>query len=197
MDYFFGGVVKSLAALFILVFISMAFLIFIKAWPAFYEFGFSFFANPTWNNWTQEFGTLSLIYGTLVSSLLALLIAVPVSVALALFLNELAPKWLALSLSFVVEMLAAIPSIVYGLWGVFVFAPFLRSEVQPFLSKHLGFFAFFFRALLWRWNALCRLDPGNYDHPNNILSLQRGFSRYTPFKQRGCLESGNNPMGNV
>ena len=116
----------------------MAFVIFFNAWPAFSNFGFSFFTNPVWDSWKQEFGALALIYGTIVSSFIALLIAVPVSVALALFLNELAPRWLAVVLGFIVEMLAAIPSIVYGLWGIFILAPFLRDPIQAFLSKHLG-----------------------------------------------------------
>ncbi len=116
----------------------MAVVIFINSWPAFSKFGLSFFIQPVWNSWKQEFGALSLIYGTTISSLLALLIAVPVSVAFALFLNELAPRWISVPLGFIVEMLAAIPSIVYGLWGVFILAPFLRKSVQPFLSEHIG-----------------------------------------------------------
>ncbi|MCZ0932748.1 MAG: phosphate ABC transporter permease subunit PstC [Oligoflexia bacterium] len=137
-DQLFSFIVKSLAFLFISLFFSMAVIIFFKAWPAFKEFGFSFFTNSVWDSWKQEFGALALIYGTLLSSLLALLIAVPVSIALALFLNEIAPRWLSVSLGFIVEMLAAIPSIVYGLWGLFILAPFLREHVQPFLSLHFG-----------------------------------------------------------
>lgn len=143
VNSFFGYFVRALGVLFILLFCFMAVLIFIKSWPAFYRFGLSFFINPTWNSWKQEFGALSLIYGTLVSSILALCLAIPVSLGLALFLNEIAPKWLSRILSFVVEMLAAIPSIVYGLWGVFILAPFLRDPVQTFLSKHLGHWTIF------------------------------------------------------
>ena len=142
-DQLFSFIVKSLAFLFISLFFSMAVIIFFKAWPAFKEFGFSFFTNSVWDSWKQEFGVLALVYGTLLSSLLALLIAVPVSIAFALFLNEIAPRWLSVSLGFVVEMLAAIPSIVYGLWGLFVLAPFLREHVQPFLSFHFGSFPLF------------------------------------------------------
>ena len=137
-DRLFSFAVQALALTFIGLFCAMAFVIFLNSWPAFSEFGLSFFTNSVWNNWKQEFGVLSLIYGTVVSSILALLIAVPVSLALALFLNELAPRWLAVSLGFIVEMLAAIPSIIYGLWGVFILAPFLRNHVQSFLSEHLG-----------------------------------------------------------
>lgn len=142
-DRLFSFIVQALAFVFIALFCSMAFMIFVRSWPAFSKFGFSFFVNPIWNSWTQEFGVLSLIYGTVVSSLLALLIAVPVSVAFALFLTELAPRWLSITLGFIVEMLATIPSIVYGLLGIFILAPFLRAHVQPFLSQNLGYLPFF------------------------------------------------------
>lgn len=137
-DTLFSLLIKFLSWLFIALFICMIVLIFIKAKPAFAHFGWSFFVNPTWNNWTQEFGVLALVYGTLVSSLLALILAVPVSIAVALFLNEIAPKWLSKSLGFAIEILAAIPSIVYGLWGLFILAPFLKQVVQPFLARYLG-----------------------------------------------------------
>ena len=146
-DKLFSFAVKAFAFTFISLFIAMAFIIFLNAWPAFSQFGFSFFNTSVWNSWKQEFGVLALIYGTVISSLLALLIAVPVSVALALFLNELAPRWLSIALGFIVEMLAAIPSIVYGLWGLFILAPFLRKHIQPFLSDHLGHLPFCFPVL--------------------------------------------------
>lgn len=113
------------------------------AWPALSQFGLKFFINQEWNSYTQEFGALALIYGTVLSSFLALLLAVPVAVGVALFLNELAPPFLAKPLGFAVEMLAAIPSIVYGLWGLFVLAPFLRDHIQPVLSNHLGWLPLF------------------------------------------------------
>jgi len=137
-DRLFSFIVQTLSFTFIFMFCAMAFVIFINSWPAFSKFGLSFFVTPVWNSWKQEFGVLALVYGTVLSSLLALLIAVPVSVAFALFLNELAPKWLSTPLGFIVEMLAAIPSVVYGLWGIFILAPFLRENIQPFLSQHFG-----------------------------------------------------------
>lgn len=142
-DRIFSLSVQSLALVFIGLFMSMAIILFIKSHPAFSTFGLSFWTQSVWDSWRQEFGALALIYGTVVSSLLALLIATPVSISLALFLNELAPRWLSVSLGFVVEMLAAIPSIVYGLWGVFILAPFLRKHVQPFLSEHFAGLPFF------------------------------------------------------
>ena len=142
-DHVFSFVIKTSALVLIFLFFSMALVIFIKSWPAFSRFGLSFFVNSSWDGWRENFGALAFIYGTLVSSALALLLAVPVSVALALFLNELAPLWLSRILGFIVEMLAAIPSIIYGLWGVFILAPFLRENVQPPLSKYFGEFALF------------------------------------------------------
>ena len=142
-DKVFSFLIQFMGFSFISLFLIMTFVIFLKSWPAFSHFGLEFFINPVWDSWKQEFGALALIYGTLVSSLLALLIAVPISIALALFLNELAPRWLSVTLGFIVEMLAAIPSIVYGLWGVFILAPFLRKYFQSFLSEKLGHFALF------------------------------------------------------
>lgn len=113
------------------------------SWPAIQAFGWSFFTNSEWNSYTQEFGALALIHGTLMTSMVALVLAVPVGVGVALFLNELAPAWLTKPMSFVVEMLAAIPSVVYGLWGLFVLAPFLREYIQPFLSNHLSWIPLF------------------------------------------------------
>ena len=121
----------------------MVILILNMSWPAFQAFGWRFFITNEWNSVTSEFGALALIYGTVVSSLMALAMAVPVSVGVALFLNELAPRWLSRPLGFFVEMLAAIPSIVYGLWGLFILVPFLRTYVQPPLVENLGFLPFF------------------------------------------------------
>ena len=106
-------------------------------------FGFGFVRHRLGSGATTSFGALPFIYGTLVSSLLALLIAVPVSLGVAIFLTELAPAWLRRPLGFVVELLAAIPSVVYGLWGIFVLAPWLRDTVEPLLGKTLGFLPLF------------------------------------------------------
>ncbi|MCB0407628.1 MAG: phosphate ABC transporter permease subunit PstC [Bdellovibrionales bacterium] len=123
--------------------LAMVGLILKMSWPAFSTLGWTFFTSAEWNSWTQEFGVLSFIYGTVISSLLAVAFAVPVSVGVALFLNELAPSWLARPLGFLIEMLAAIPSIVYGLWGLFVLAPLLRTYVQPVLLDYFGWFPLF------------------------------------------------------
>ncbi len=106
------------------------------------KFGLGFLAGTEWDPVADQFGALSFIVGTLLSSLLALLIAVPLSIGTAIFLAEWAPRWIEKPVSFMVELLAAIPSIVYGLWGIFVLVPFLRTTVQPFLLGHAGMIPF-------------------------------------------------------
>ena len=108
------------------------------AWPSVKAFGAAFAGATEWNPVAGEFGALPFIFGTVVSSLLALLIAVPLAVGLAIFLTELAPRWLAAPISFGTELLAAIPSVVYGLWGIFVLVPWLRTHVQVPLADSLG-----------------------------------------------------------
>jgi phosphate transport system permease protein len=113
------------------------------AWPALAKFGPGFVLGTDWDPAAGIFGAAPFIYGTVVSSLLALLLAAPISVGVALFLTELAPRRLAASVGFLVEMLAAIPSVVYGLWGIFVLAPWLRTTVEPGLGRTLGFLPLF------------------------------------------------------
>jgi phosphate transport system permease protein len=107
------------------------------------EFGFNFLTGREWNPVMGRFGALPFIYGTVVSSLIALLIAVPFSLGVAIFLVEQAPPRLARPLAFLVELLAAIPSVVYGLWGIFVLAPLLRLHVEPLLQNYLGWLPLF------------------------------------------------------
>lgn len=107
------------------------------------QFGWKFLSTSTWDPVAEQYGALPVIFGTLVSSLLALLIALPLSIGVAIFLSELAPRWLERPVSFLVELLAAIPSIVYGLWGIFVLVPWLRTSVEPALLKNLGYLPFF------------------------------------------------------
>jgi phosphate transport system permease protein len=113
------------------------------AWPAIQRFGLAFFAKSTWDPVAQEFGALPFIYGTLVSSALALLIAVPLGLGVAIFLSELAPGWLRVPVGFLVELLAAIPSVVIGLWGIFVLVPWVRTVLTPLLQGTLGFLPLF------------------------------------------------------
>jgi phosphate transport system permease protein len=106
-------------------------------------FGLKFFFSSNWDPVAGEFGALPFVYGTLVSSFLALLLAVPVSLAAAVFITEMCPRWLKTPLSFLMELLAAIPSVIYGLWAIFVLAPLLRLHVQPLLAKYLGWTGLF------------------------------------------------------
>ncbi len=105
--------------------------------PALRAFGFGFLYHEQWNPVTERFGALAPIYGTIVTSLIAILIAVPVGVMIALFLTELCPMWLRRPIGIAIELLAGIPSIIYGIWGLFVFAPFLQQTVQPLLIDSL------------------------------------------------------------
>jgi len=107
------------------------------------EFGFSFLTGRVWDPVAEEFGALPFIYGTLVTSLLALLFATPVALGVAIFLNEMAPSKLRTVVAFLVELLAAIPSVVYGLWGIFILAPLLRETVEPWLQNWFGFMPLF------------------------------------------------------
>ena len=107
------------------------------------QFGIDFVTGSSWDPVTGQFGAVPLIFGTLVSSLLALLIAVPLSLGVAIFLTEFAPARIRQPIAFVIELLAAIPSVVYGLWGIFVLIPFLRATIFPFLRGLFGFLPFF------------------------------------------------------
>jgi phosphate transport system permease protein len=111
--------------------------------PALKHFGWRFFFSQEWNPVLQEFGAASSIYGTLVSTLIAMLIAIPLSLAVALFLVELAPPRLSRVVGTLIELLAAVPSIIYGMWGLYVFAPFMSHYIQPFLGETLGFLPLF------------------------------------------------------
>lgn len=115
----------------------------IQAMPAIRKFGFFFFTSTNWNAVTEQFGALPAIYGTLVSSLIALIIAVPISLGAAIFLVELAPKWMRSPASFLIEMLASVPSVIIGLWGLFVLVPIVRSPIESWLGSHLDFLPLF------------------------------------------------------
>jgi phosphate transport system permease protein len=113
------------------------------AWPAMSEFGLSFLTSSTWDPVREEFGALSFIYGTAISSLLALVIATPLAIAIGLWLSELAPRGARGVIGSLVEMLAAIPSVVLGLWGILVLGPYLAQHLEPWLHDKLGFIPIF------------------------------------------------------
>ena len=106
-------------------------------------FGLNFFKTSTWDPVAGDFGALPFIYGTVVSSLLALVLAVPVSLGIAIFTTEISPQFLRTPISFLAELLAAIPSVIYGLWAIFVLVPILRKQIEPSLMKHLGWSGLF------------------------------------------------------
>jgi phosphate transport system permease protein len=146
--YNLGDVVfKNITLLFAIGVFSLVFLMayemYLGSRETIAKFGFSFLIGTVWDPVAENFGALPFIYGTIVSSLIALVLAVPLSVGVAIFLSEMAPRWLERPISFLVELLAAIPSIVYGLWGIFVLVPWLRSHVEPALSKSFGFLPLF------------------------------------------------------
>jgi len=106
--------------------------------PALKTFGFGFLVSSSWNPVTDNYGALPAIYGTVLTSFIAMLIAVPVGLMIAFFLTELSPQWLRRPIGIAIELLAGIPSIIYGIWGLFMFAPFLQATLQPFLIHTLG-----------------------------------------------------------
>ncbi|MGE0614480.1 MAG: phosphate ABC transporter permease subunit PstC [Bacteriovoracia bacterium] len=142
-DVIFSNVLRIFALALPVVLILIALFLLRAAWPSITRFGFAFVTSSVWDPVREIFGSAPVIYGTIVSSLLAIGIGGPIGVGIALALTDLLPRTAAKVLGFLVEMLAAIPSVVYGLWGIFVLAPWLRTTVEPFLAKTLGFLPFF------------------------------------------------------
>ncbi len=137
----FGSAAAGVAVLVVLGLIVLVLIV--DAGPSIQTFGFGFLGRGTWNPNTNQFGALPFIFGTLVTSGIALLLGVPVSLGIAIFLVELAPATVRTPLTYVVELLAAIPSVVYGLWGIFVLVPVMSNYVEPALQGALGFLPLF------------------------------------------------------
>ncbi len=135
LDRLFGWTALSAAWLTLLLLVAILGSLIVGAWPAIEKYGLGFLTSTTWDPVKEEFGGLVMIYGTVATSLIALLIAVPVSFGIALFLTELSPAWLKRPLGTAIELLAAVPSIVYGMWGLLVFGPILASYVQKPLQS--------------------------------------------------------------
>ncbi len=137
-DVFFRWLTAACALVLPVIMIAIGLALAYYSIPALRVFGLGFFFSEVWNPVTQQFGALSSIYGTLMSTLLAMLLAVPLSLAIALFLVELAPPRVSRVVGTMIELLAAIPSIIYGMWGMFIFAPLMARYVQPWLKTLLG-----------------------------------------------------------
>lgn len=139
-DRVYRGAITAFALCIPLLLVFIALEVGRAAWPAFRAFGLSFLTSSRWDAVEGSFGAAPAIFGTVVSSLVALLVATPLAVGVAIFLSEFAPSWLRQPVAFLVDLLAAIPSVVYGLWGIFVLIPLLREKVMPFLADtlHLG-----------------------------------------------------------
>jgi len=134
--FYHGTRIFAWAVLTVMVAILVS--LFMGAAPAIGKFGFGFLVSPAWNPVTKDFGAFVSIYGTLVTSVIAMVIGVPVSFGIALFITELSPRWLKRPIGIAIELLAAIPSIIYGMWGLFVFAPFFGDHMEPWISGFLG-----------------------------------------------------------
>ena len=138
IDRLFGWTAMGAALLTMFLLIAILGSLIVGAWPAIAKYGLGFLTSTTWDPVKEEFGGLVMIYGTLATSIIALLIAVPVSFGIALFLTELSPAWLKRPLGTAIELLAAVPSIVYGMWGLLVFGPILATYVQQPLQAMFG-----------------------------------------------------------
>ena len=137
-DLAFRSLTLLFAVLILLIVGGIIVVLAVGAAPALRQFGWGFIGTETWNPVTNRFGALAAIYGTLVTSAIAMLIGIPLAFGIALFLTELCPRWLRRPLAVMVDLLAAIPSIIYGIWGLFVFAPFVQRTIEPALIGSLG-----------------------------------------------------------
>lgn len=134
---------RTISLAVILLLFSILYILLQAAWPAITNSGLNFFINKNWNPIEDQYGALPFIFGTLVTSFIALLIAAPVSILIALFITEYLPKFFSQTISLLVEMVAAIPSIVFGLWGLFYLAPFVKKTLAPFLKLHFSYLGIF------------------------------------------------------
>lgn len=138
LDTLFVWTTKICAALVLVSLLGVLVSLFVGAWPSIRAFGLDFYTSSQWSTSTDEYGALAPIFGTVASSVIALGIALPISFGVAFFLTENCPKNIKKPLTAAIELLAGIPSIIYGMWGLFVFAPIFGEHVQPFLSAKLG-----------------------------------------------------------
>lgn len=138
LDKLFLNTTRSFAFLVFFLLFGIMFTLILASVPALSKFGLHFFVSDAWNPVTVDFGALVPIYGTIATSLIAMLIGIPLSFGIALFITELSPAWLKRPLGIAIELLAGIPSIIYGMWGLFVFAPWFADHVQPWVNDNMG-----------------------------------------------------------
>jgi phosphate transport system permease protein len=142
-DRGFAAVVYGGSILFALLIIGLFVELVLGSWPSIVAFGPSFIWKTSWDPVTSKFGALPMIFGTVMTSLIAIVLAAFIGIMAAVFLADFAPRWLGQPLSFLIELLAAVPSVVYGLWGLFVLAPFMRTTIGPALQHVLGWMPLF------------------------------------------------------
>jgi phosphate transport system permease protein len=138
LDILFRGVTRLSAFGVLILLAAIIGSLVIGSQPSLQKFGIGFLFSAQWNPVTEQFGALVPIIGTLVTSGIALLIGIPVSFGIALFLTELSPRWMRRPLGIAIELLAGIPSIIYGMWGLFIFAPFFADNIEPWINRHIG-----------------------------------------------------------
>jgi phosphate transport system permease protein len=137
-EWVFRGLTAASAGLVLILLAGVLIALSYGAWPALRTFKFGFLTREIWNPVTDQYGALAALYGTVITSLIAMLIAVPLAFGIAVFLTETCPLWLRAPIASAIELLAAVPSIVFGIWGLFVLAPILQHSVQPWLIETLG-----------------------------------------------------------
>ncbi len=183
-EYLFRGLCMVMASVVIVLVVLVGYQLWRGAGSTFHKFGLGFLTKSNWDPNTDDFGALPFIYGTLVTSLLGLLIATPLAVATAVFLTELAPNWVRQPLVFLIEMLAAIPSVILGLWAIFILLPVLNDTVFPFLGKVLGFLPIFSGTSIGGYSVLAGALIISVMVLPIITSVSREILRSVPDLQR-------------
>jgi ABC-type phosphate transport system permease subunit len=194
-DPLFRALLKGSAWLVILLAIGLVIALAWESSGAVRAFGLRFIVTSTWDPVAGDFGALPFIYGTLVSSLLALLLAVPLSLGAAIYLAELAPAWVRPPVAFLIEMLAAVPSVVYGLWGIFVLVPWLRDWVQPSLGRWLGFLPLFSGPAYGVGMLAAGAHPLDHGRAVHHLGGPRGAARRAERAAGGGARAGSHALG--
>ncbi|MBZ9750200.1 phosphate ABC transporter permease subunit PstC [Deinococcus sp. HMF7604] len=173
-DRVFQGLILLLAGIIVLVFVLSVYQLGRESWPTLQNIGLPFFFQRVWNPVQNEYGAVAMVMGTLVTSLVALVISVPLAVASALFVAEYAPKWLANPVGYLIELLAAVPSVVYGLWALFVLAPVLSRWEQGFFTDPGKLALYTSCKTLWdsgQTNLQCLFVPSSFDGRGLALAV--------------------------